>query len=80
MDNRYGKYSQEFKKKVVRDRIENALTVKETSARNGVTTSSVCIWTNQYREEVKKVMRRKPGQTLKVVRPTSGSAYVTWEK
>lgn len=41
-------YTEEFKEMVVKDRLQNGLSVKETSEKYGVAQGSVCFWTDQY--------------------------------
>ncbi|GAA5551823.1 transposase [Anaerostipes caccae] len=144
---RTGKYTEEFKKKVAKDRVENSLSVKETAKKYGISNGTVCIWTDMFydpseyssylalkcskeikaqvvaeylagkgkmqiareygickdtvekwvdqhwKREEKRRLREKPekevfrrpekivnGRRLKTVYPTSGSAYVTWDK
>lgn len=136
-------YTEEFKEMVVRDRVQNGLSVKEASKKYGVAHGSVCLWTDQYgflmedaprrseeiknkavqeylcgrdkkdiiaehnvsgrtlyrwvheywrEQEEKRAQEEQPnsifkerrrtvnGKKLRVVYPTSASAYVTWAK
>ena len=45
---RTGKYTEEFKKKVAKDRVENSLSVKETAKKYGISNGTVCIWTDMF--------------------------------
>ena len=45
---RTGKYTEEFKKKVAKDRVENSLSVKQTAKKYGISNGTVCIWTDMF--------------------------------
>lgn len=144
---RTGKYTEEFKRQVAKDRVENSLSVRETAKKYGISNGTVYIWTDMFydpaeyssylalrcprevkeqvvaeylagkgkrqiareygickdtvekwveqhwkieenqrlREKPEKGVFRRPekivnGRRLKTVYPTSGSAYVTWDK
>lgn len=45
---RTGKYTEEFKRQVAKDRVENSLSVRETAKKYGISNGTVCIWTDMF--------------------------------
>ncbi|WP_409015695.1 transposase [Anaerostipes caccae] len=60
-------YTEEFKEMVVRDRVQNGLSVIEASKKYGVAHGTVCLWTDQYGFLMEDAPRRSEERKNKAV-------------
>lgn len=85
------KYSEDIKEKVLEMYLHGEANVEKISKRYGIPASTIKNWISLYWEEEqaraersKAASRRKrrfvDGKELRVIRPTSGSAYIDWRR
>ena len=85
------KYSEDIKKKVLEMYLHGEANVAKISKKYGIPASTIKNWISLHWEEEqaraersKAASRRKrrfvDGKELRVIRPTSGSAYIDWRR